>query len=163
MGQLVDIAKRILSEAFYPEVGDLPPADASLGGDVADQAAAIWEHKRLSRINAEYFVVIERMEAERDEWKEMFFEQSRQHLAAQAMLSRQLGESRQQLRAAVQQLNFYRKCADHEPIKEPAGLDASPSAIPDGYKAKMDALVAGAPDPTDGKAARARIASAQKS
>lgn len=163
MGQLVDRAKRFLSDAIYPVVGDLPSEDQFPDGDVADQAAAIWEQKRLSRINAEYFSVIERIEAERDEWKEMFFEQSRQHLAAQAMLSRQLGEARQQLRAAVQQLNVYRQCAEHEPVREPAGLDANPSEIPDGYKAKMDALVAGAPPPTDGKAERARIASAQKS
>ena len=115
-----------------------------------------WEDQK--RISSEYFEVIERIESERDQWKEMFFEQSREHQTAQGMLNRAGTEMAQQLRAAVVQLNFFRKGAEVDPVQEPKCLEDFPKGLPEKYGERMKEMAASLSEPTNGLAERERIA-----
>lgn len=114
--------------------------------------------KVIERINREYFEVIEAIERERDEWKRMLFEQTSEHQNAQAMLQKALSDCSQNLRAAIRQLDWFRKAADLEPVQSPAILQTLPTGVPESFGKKVRELMASASPQTDGKAERARLA-----
>jgi hypothetical protein len=115
------------------------------------------DNERVTRINGEYFGLIEQMERERNEWKDMYFTQSSEHQTAQSMLRNNAVELGQQLRAAIAQLNIYRNAAGHEPIVEPKCLEKMPGTLPEDYGKRMADLVANKKPDTDAKKARAAI------
>jgi len=114
--------------------------------------------KTMERISDEYFEVIERIERERDQWKDMFFTQSGEHQNAQAMLQKMLADSSSHLRSALKQLNLFRKGADLEPVAHPRMLDQLPLDLPEKYGERMRELARAALEQTNGLVERARIA-----
>lgn len=114
------------------------------------------------RISLEYFDVIERIERERDQWKDMFFTQSSEHQNAQAILQKMLADCSGHLRSSLRQLNFFRTGADLEPVANPRMLESMPSDLPERYGEKMRELAKQAKPQTDGIAERARIAEKSK-
>lgn len=109
------------------------------------------------RIAREYFDIIERIEKERDEWKEMFFRQSLEHQNAQGLLQKYLADCSTHLSAAIRQLNFFRKAAALEPVMTPAILEQLPKDIPENYGKLIAELAASASPQTDGKAKRSKV------
>lgn len=126
---------------------------------VADVNVAELQHRvaTLERISAEYFEVIERIERERDQWKDMFFTQSSEHQNAQAILQKMLADLSGAFRSSMRQLNFFRAAADLDPVASPAHLEALPTDIPEQYGLKIKELTEKVVPQTDGKALREQI------
>lgn len=118
--------------------------------------------KNQERISLEYFEVIERIERERDQWKDMFFTQSSEHQNAQAILQKMLTDCSNHLRASLRQLNFFRSGAELEPVASPQMLETLPSDLPERYGEKMKELASGAKPQTDGTKERSKIAEKAK-
>jgi hypothetical protein len=114
--------------------------------------------KVRERINGEYFEVIERIERERDQWKDMFFTQASEHQNAQALLQKMLADCSNNLRSALGQLNFFRKGADLELVSTPKMLEEMPKDLPEQYGSRMKKLADSALEQTNGINERARIA-----
>lgn len=114
--------------------------------------------KTSERINREYFDVIERIERERDQWKDMFFTQASEHQNAQAMLQKMLTDCSNNLRGALSQLNFFRSGAKLEPVMTPQMLEHLPTTLPEDYGDLIKKLADSAMEQTDGRARRAEIA-----
>lgn len=142
-----------------PEIPDVQDASED-DREVAELRSRL---NMFERINREYFAVIEQMEKERDQWKEMFFTQSGEHQNAQAMLQKMLLDCSGNLRAALNQLNFFRKAAELEPVKEPKMLASIPTDVPEQYGKRIKELADSAMPQTDGKARRAEIAATMDS
>jgi len=83
-------------------------------------------YKRRSQ---EYFSLIERMEAQREEWKALYRRDSQGHQSAQALLQESLIQARQQVGAMLQALNTLRKEAG-QPLFDLSKFD--PKAYPVG-------------------------------
>ncbi len=66
------------------------------------------ENARLSRMNSAYFDGLDKLQAQRDEWREMFHTQARQHECAQSMLQEALANADDMLRRCVDLVNVYR-------------------------------------------------------
>lgn len=90
--------------------------------------------------SAEYFHLIERLEAQRNERWEMFLEQASQHANAQAMLEEQILMLRELFANCVQQLNAFREKNGLEPLKKPADLADPPIGTAADFRARMNAL-----------------------
>lgn len=159
-----DALKRAVVEALTePEMPDVEDDVVSGKLEVLEAEVAKLEQrlKVEERIGREYFDVIERIEKERDEWKEMFFTQSSEHQNAQSMLQKYLADCSGHLRAALGQLNFFRQAADLAPVAHPKMLETLPGDVPDQYGEKIRDLAAKARTQTDGLAERARISSSR--
>lgn len=157
------VAELLLTPEEIPDVEEVnePSVNAKFA-EVERQFASLQERlKTEERISREYFDVIERIERERDQWKEMFFTQSSEHQNAQAMLQKMLADCSNNLRGALAQLNFLRKAAGMEPVVTPAMLDKIPTDVPEKYGEKIAELAAAALPQTDGKSERSRIALAR--
>ncbi len=113
------------------------------------------EVERLKRINADYWGLITRMEKQRDEWKEMFLVQAREHQRAQSMLENSATRLGQMLQNTIGLLNRYR-AEKNEPPMKPADLRL-PKGVSEAYGAEMKALQDGAEPLIDGAAERAKI------
>jgi len=153
--------KRAVVEALTdPELPDLEESVVDEKLEKLEKEVALLEHrlKVEERIGREYFDVIERIEKERDEWKEMFFTQSSEHQNAQSLLQKYLADCSGHLRAAISQLNFFRKGADLAPVAHPKMLDEVPTDVPGDYGQKIRKLAESARQQTDGKAERSKIA-----
>ena len=148
---------RLLAKSIMEEPLELPEPTPEVYEDTRlDDALA--RMKVLERINSEYFDVIERIEKERDQWKDMFFTQASEHQNAQALLQKMLADCSNNLRAALSQLNFFRKGADLETVITPKSLIDFPTDLPDQYGAKMKKLASEALPQTNGLTERERIA-----
>lgn len=150
-----------LSEPAIPDVEDDLVSD-KLAVVEAEAAKLEQRLKVEERIGREYFDVIERIEKERDEWKEMFFTQSSEHQNAQSMLQKYLADCSGHLRAALAQLNVLRQAAELPPIATPKMLETLPTDLPEQYGNKVRDLAAKARAQTDGLAERAQIASSRE-
>ena len=135
-----------------PEVDRLLARVAALEAELA-----VSQHK-----NGDYFALIERILAQRDVWKDMFNEHSREHLAGQTLLEVKLNETRQMLGNALRMLNRYRADKKEPPVDGPMALepDAPPIGTAEAFAKKMAALLAAAPGDVDGVKERDRIAAA---
>lgn len=157
--KLFDAVKRarLLAKSIMEEPLELPEPTPEIYEDTRlDEALA--RMKVLERINGEYFDVIERIEKERDQWKEMFFTQASEHQNAQAMLQKMLADCSNNLRAALGQLNFFRKGAELDLVSNPKMLEEMPKDLPEQYGERMKKLGASAFEQTNGAGERARIA-----
>lgn len=154
------VAELLLTPEEIPEVeADNEPSVDAKFSEVERQFALLQERlKTEERISREYFDVIERIERERDQWKDMFFTQSSEHQNAQAMLQKMLADCSNNLRGALAQLNFLRKAANMEPVVTPAMLEKIPTDVPERYGEKIAELATSARPQTDGRAERSRIA-----
>lgn len=124
----------------------------------ADQAAQMLEVER--RKSRELFMVVESVLKERDQWKDMWFTQSREHLNAQNALEHAVEQARMWLRAALVAVNKHREEKGLAPI--PFGLD--PKDPPVGTAAQFEKLILEAqrtaPEHVDGVALRDRVVAA---
>jgi hypothetical protein len=120
------------------------------------------ELDRQLKIKADYWDVIERLEAQRDQWQRMYNESCSRHLGAQTLLEAALVQARDRLGKAIAWLNEYReKAGEHSPlVPPPEHLDprGAPLGEADRYVAFLQSLDARAPHPLDGKAERAAVA-----
>lgn len=78
-----------------------------------------WERRFWEQNN-----IIDRVIRERDEWKELHFQKSREHLNAQADYSKTLAILVNHLKKAIFILNKLREEKELEPIKDPKILDS---------------------------------------
>lgn len=121
----------------------------------ADRAAQLLETER--RKSSELFTVVESVLKERDQWKEMWFTQSREHLNAQNALEHAVEQARTWLRSALIAVNKHREEKSLPPL--PFGLD--PKDPPVGTAAQFEKLLIeaqrAAPEHVDGIALRDRI------
>lgn len=121
----------------------------------AERAAAMVEvEQRKAR---ELFGVVESVLAERDQWKQMWFVQSREHLNAQNALEHALESSRAWLRSALVAINKYREekgmariAFGNDPKDPPVGTAAK-------FEAMLEQAKREAPESVDGLALRERI------
>lgn len=148
--------------AELSEARETIEANKEAGDDVvekafaaADRAAQLLETER--RKSRELFSVVESVLKERDQWKEMWFTQSREHLNAQNALEHAVEQARTFLRAALVAVNKHREEKGLAPI--PFGLD--PKDPPVGTAARFEQLLIEAqktaPEPVDGVALRDRV------
>jgi hypothetical protein len=75
---------------------------------VEDELSTVRRHKQ------EFFSLIERMEKQRDEWKEMFKRSSMQQMNALGMMESAIGRERRKLAYVIEKLNKY-LAADGKP------------------------------------------------
>jgi len=113
----------------------------------------------LRRRNSEYFELIERIEKQRDQWKEMFFTQAAQHQTAQEMLQRRLGIVGDQLALLVRRVNVMLKRAGLPTLDSPQSLEALSEDVAAQYGARMGELADQVGEDIQGAAERDRIAS----
>jgi len=73
-------------------------------------------HKR------EYFDLVERMEKQRDEWREIARSSAQQYHTALAMMERTIGHERLVLKGAIEEINRMRKEGGLEPLKHKSEL-----------------------------------------
>jgi len=109
-----------------------------------------FEAERQRRRADEYLVVIQSLERQRDEWKEMFHKQARAHVTAQAMLEKVLIRTRQVAARAIIQLNTLRKEKDLKPVESPQDLspyDGEPVGLAKSYAKEMKELHDAIPAP----------------
>lgn len=151
----VDAANNMLES---PELPNLPEVDEAAERREGEIEALRERVKTVERINREYFDVIEAIERERDQWKGMLFEQSSEHQNAQALLQKALSDCSHNLRAAIRQLDWFRRAADLEPIQTPAMLEKLPEGVPEAFGKKVQDMVASAGPQTNGLERRAELA-----
>lgn len=117
------------------------------------------ELARSKRIATDYFEVIEKLDRQRDEWKQMYRDQALHHQAGQQLLQNCAHTLAMQLRQALVHLNLLRKAADLEPICEPRSLIDLPTNVPEKYAERLAQLEKELSEQTDGLAAREAILS----
>lgn len=98
------------------------PVSHTLTDGEAAKEKLIAERDFYRRRSQEYFGLISRMEAQRNEWKSLYMRDSAGHQSAQALLQESLIADRQKLLSAIQTLNEYRKEKGEKPI-DPRALD----------------------------------------
>jgi len=128
--------------------------------DLSERVRHLEEALKIQkRIGGEYFAVIESMERQRNEWKEMFFEQAAEHVQGQSRLEEALTRVRQALGSVVKQLNFLRELGGLEPLNAAHEMEegAPPIGQAEEFRRKVQELTARAPEETDGMAAREEI------
>jgi hypothetical protein len=117
------------------------------------------ELAKAVRIKGEYFGLIEKMEHQRDEWRELYHRQSSAHHNAQVMLEGYLTQTREWLKKAILIINQVRKEQNEPLIQKPGDLDATapPIGTAAEYKRAMDVLTAGAEPLLDAKLERDKL------
>lgn len=105
----------------------------------------------------DYFKLIERIEAQRDEWKSNWYEHSAEHQEAQSLLQQALFTSRHMLERVVGELNKYREKEGKEPICKPGDIASDPIGLAERYAASMKEIEKRTSATIDGKSERDRI------
>lgn len=82
-------------------------------GDVGGLTKELAFYKRRSR---EYFALIQKMEAQREEWKSLYQRDSQGHQSAQAVLQEHIVTLRTQVVGLIQMINAHRKEKGEQPI-----------------------------------------------
>ena len=118
---------------------------------LVEAVAQVEFYKRRSE---EYFDVIRRIEAQRQEWRALFERDSTGHQVAQDMLQGALENTRIQLGRALGMINKMRKDAGMAPVADLSKLDpkAYPYGIADETKRQNEKISAEIPVQIDGKA-----------
>jgi hypothetical protein len=117
--------------------------------------------ERETMRSAEYFYLIERLEAQRNERWEMFLQQASEHANAQAMLEDQLMMTRQLLTNCATQLNAMRAKEGLEAVKKPAEFADPPIGTAADYRERMNILRDRAAALIDARKERSEISSRQ--
>lgn len=135
----LDLMSRIIGkciEVIGQQIAGSAGGVAGVGPEVFGET----ELERAERRAAEYFLVIEKIERQRNTWTEMYREQVGEHLAAQSMLERALMNSRQQLARAIKMLNDERAASGKSPVAKPSDLDpveSEPVGLVEKYAERM--------------------------
>ena len=111
------------------------------------------------RIKGEYFSLLEKLERQRDEWRELYHTQSRTHHNAQVLLESHLMQTRDWLGKVIKVANAYRKERNEPLILKPADLEAlsPPIGTAAEYEKAMKHLAAGAEPLLDAKLEREKL------
>lgn len=168
MSMLKGLVKK--ARALLTEPASVPQSPARAHGDVRSREERIYaeaystetEIERLDRKCREYFRVIESIERERDDWRESFHRQAREHYVAQALLERKIVEVRQISMRLLHLLNKELKEAGKEAmtVTRPSELvpyDGEPVGLAEQYLERMKRLWGEFPELTNGRAERDRI------
>lgn len=147
--------QELLDESQAP-AADLARVERELAALTLLAEKATARIKALEQIKTDYFEIIEQIERERDQWKEMYFQASREHQTAQAMLCSALEKARHVALGLQNAVNVEREKAGLEPIRVVPDPGAPPADMAGEYRARMDQLEAGAMLQSDGKALRAK-------
>lgn len=124
-------------------------ASAKIDEVKRDQEVANDRASRAERRCLDYFALLERLEKQRDEWKDMWFTQLGQHQEAQSMLESALLQTRQFLARAISELNVLRKEKSLPPIQKLLDLQAPPLGTAKAYAERMKRLEEAAPKNVD--------------
>lgn len=158
--RLMSKRKKRLAADAGPESMRLSALERWREGDpFLDRSSDSEETKLLRRKCEEYFHLIERLEKQREEWKEMYKVQSVEHQRGQALLEHALENTRLAARKLIATVNHYYIKDGRSPIKTPKDLEelAPPSGTADEYREQMKTLDSQVPEQIDAKAERDRI------
>ena len=114
--------------------------DAQIIDALRRRAEMLERHKR------EFFCLIESIERQRDEWRDIHHESVGQYHAALAVLERELKRERVRIARLLVHTNSLRKEKGLEPIETPKqldrslGVDADPVGLASQYQQAMDEL-----------------------
>lgn len=159
------VKERDLLQRVVQQAGEkLEQYESQAPGEANALQEALEASKRSAEVHKrradEFFDVIERVLAERDQWREMWHAHGRAHLEAQNMLESALTEARAAGLKAITAVNRYRSAAGQEPI----AWGIEPGQKPVGSAAKfrelLDKAEREAPEPVDGRLLRAEIVAA---
>ena len=100
------------------------------------------ESNQASIKKDEYFSLLERLEKQRDQWKDMWRTQVGEHQVAQALLEKNLTSVRQTLIKSIAENNMHRKGKNLPEIKHAIDLDAPPVGLAKAFGEEMKALEA---------------------
>jgi hypothetical protein len=115
------------------------------------------EVQRLKELTDHLSEAIGIMQKSRDQWKDMFFVQAREHGNGQALLERALTRNRDIVRKLVASVNAVRKQEGKDPITKVEQLDDPPIGTAEAYRAAMKELGEQAPPDPDMVAERDRL------
>jgi hypothetical protein len=107
--------------------------------------AQIMLHEESEKRQA-FFEIIESMEKERNQWRDMYYEQSRAHLRGQVVLEGSIERLGELVSGLVKVVNLYRKDKGEEPIDTAARLKDLITNTSVEYQKQLDALEAAAPE-----------------
>jgi len=142
---------------FEIELGPSGPVEGALPGHIRDSRRIEGLARELAfykRRSAEYFALIQKMEAQREEWKSLYQRDSQGHQAAQATLQEHVVQLRMQLVGLVQTLNVHRKEKGEEPIDlRKLDVKAFPVGIAEETAARNARDLAGVGEQTDAEGA----------
>jgi len=105
------------------EVAGLPDTYVAVEPSMPSTDTLLSQIEELKRHKREFFDLIERIEAQRDEWKEMFKRDAAQHLQALGILEIALKAERVRIARLLVYLNKLRDKEGLDPIKTPKHLD----------------------------------------
>lgn len=97
---------------------------------------------RLRRVAGEYWDLVQRMERQRDEWRTMFFEQSREHHRAQVALQELLTRVTRVTRAIVSTINQARVPAGLPELQNLAEIERDVPDWAGPYLARVEGMAA---------------------
>lgn len=115
------------------------------------------ELQRQTRRSNEFFTLIERVCAQRDEWVDMFRRHAVEHQNAQGLLEAKLVVTRQMLARAVSIVNEYRTKNNEPLLQKTADLFEHPVGTAKEFMAAMERLRSEASPIIDGPLERDRI------
>jgi hypothetical protein len=157
--RLVKAAVNRLSVAETDELQNAREENRKLLEELEQLLEQMKEKLNVSeRRSREYFGLIERVLAQRDQWHQMFNEHAAGHINAQAVLEGQILVLRQLLINAMKEVNDVRKEKGLEPLSKPLDLWAEPIGTAEVFKRWIEQKRAQVPQLIDGKAERDRIA-----
>ncbi len=121
---------------------------AMVNDEIADLRRQL-EKERLR--SSDLFECVTVMERNRDEWKEMWFTQGREHLVAQQMLEHAIDKLVKYLHRMVGVCNEYRKKSGEPDFEVGSLLDDIPVGVSDGYRGKLAESERTSPKPVTAK------------
>lgn len=154
---LKKIVRTVVEEIAPPKTIVSPVPDGYVTvkkGELIDLSSRLELEKKKSR---EFFDLIERVIAQRDERWEMFLTHSREHQYAQASLEETILGLRAMLSNAVKELNQYRSKAGVKTIDRPIDLLGLPIGTAEEFSRHMKELRESVSAPIDAVVERDRI------
>lgn len=152
--QMFDRIVNRVASTLYRVAEALDPASISIGvapddepsipvaGDFMAPSIKTGEPElvRLRRVAGEYFDMVRKFEAQRDEWRAMFHQQAREHHAAQVSLQDDLARMQRIARAVVQVLNGARTEKGLPPLTTIAELESTLPDLAAVYERRMNEI-----------------------
>ena len=135
--------------------------DAARGNDEGLRARVAQLEQELAtqrRISLEYFEVIERIEAERNRWCELFREQASQHANAQSMMENAIEKLLRRWQTMWNTFDAYRRDKGDSPLGDAPDVANLPLGEAERYKKAMAELEKSMGKQIDGKVERDQIA-----
>jgi regulator of replication initiation timing len=131
--------------------------DARVSALIEENQRLTRECETLKRKASEYFSVIEDIEKQRNQWKDMWFAHGREHLNAQAKMESTIEVLRNEVLALIKIINGYRTEKGQPEMNRPA--EASRASIVEAFARSLKKAYELAPKEIQGEAERAALAS----